>query len=104
MTDTPPSRNYAQENTDWPAVEKLSEQSERIIASIPIYIGLTGDALRLVCRQVVAAEKSASSETQRIKGHQATRWEVSANGHLVTIAFDTLPNMEAFLTEIRQRG
>lgn len=40
----------------------LCDTAEEIVRSIPPYIGITGDALRTVCRQVIAADRAARPE------------------------------------------
>lgn len=43
----------------------LCDKAEEIVRSIPPYVGITGDALRTVCRQVIAADRAARPEAPR---------------------------------------
>lgn len=53
--------------------------------------------------QAIDRHIAARPEEQPIKGHCATRWQIDADSHMVTLFFDSLPNMQTFLERIKRR-
>ena len=63
---------------------------------------LTADEARQMLEHVLRGTPVSAIATRAVEGHCGTRWEVGADGNLVTLSFDSLTNMEEFLKSLRR--
>lgn len=86
--------------TNLDALDKLSEmakQTKRMDENF--YYAVLGN-WELI-QECIAKSRLPEAATGKPAGHCGTRWQIDGDGNMVTLFFDTLENMEAYLVSIR---